>query len=172
MKKVLLISPVFFDYYKEIITELKNQKCDVDFIRDSANESNIYKAISRINKKLVKIPMNKYFNEQIKFIKNKKYDYVILIAGMTYSFDKSMIAKIKEIQNQAVFVMYQWDGEKNIPYVKDIHNFFDKILIYLLICDKLNLLFTYSFFICIGFFCIYVYNIKERVKLWLLLHNK
>lgn len=127
MKKVLLIAPIFFNYYKEIISELKNQNCDVDFIRDSASESNIYKAINRVNKRILKIPMKKYFNKQMKFIKEKKYDYIILIAGMTFSFDKNMIAKIKENQKQAIFVMYQWDGENNIPYVKDIHEYFDKV---------------------------------------------
>ena len=104
MKKVLLISPIFFDYYQEIIHELENMGYEVDFVKDSANSSNLFKAISRINKNFVKIPMKKYFNHTVlNLVQQKKYDYVFLIAGMTYAFSKNMIKKIKEIQKDAKF---------------------------------------------------------------------
>lgn len=144
MKKVLFISPVFFDYYKEIIKELENQNFEVDFIKDSASSSNIFKAVSRINKKFVQLPMKKYFqNIVLKQVMLKSYDYVFLIAGMTYSFSEKMIKKIKKIQKQAKFVMYQWDGEENISYVRDIHKYFDKVFSFDRIdCKKNNI---YSF---------------------------
>lgn len=144
MKKVLFISPVFFDYYKEIIKELENKNYKVDFIKDSASSSNLFKAISRINKKFVQLPMQKYFkNIVLEQIKSKSYDYVFLIAGMTYSFSENMIRKIKTIQNKAKFIMYQWDGEKNISYVKDIHKYFDKVFSFDRIDCKRNNVYTF-----------------------------
>lgn len=128
MKKVLLIAPVFFGYYKEMIKELKSQNYEVDFLRDSASSSNIYKAINRMNKFFIKLPMNRYFKREVAgLIETKQYDYILFIASMANSFSAKMFAKIRGMQNNAKFIMYQWDGEENIPYATEIHGYFDKI---------------------------------------------
>lgn len=127
MKKILFIAPTFFGYYKEIINVLE-KKYEIDYIEDIPNSSNIYKAVSRVKRNLTKFFVKKYFTEKIEpLILEKKYDYIFMIIGMTFSLFPEMIEKIKEIQNDSKFVMYQWDGEKNISFVKDIHKYFDDI---------------------------------------------
>lgn len=127
-KKILFISPVFFGYYKEIIEELQKQDYEVDYFKDMPSNSNITKAIGRINRNFIRINVNNYFNKTIMPVINKKeYDYVFIIVGMTFSFFPNMIKKIKKNNLNAKFILYQWDGEKNIKFVKKIHKFFEKI---------------------------------------------
>lgn len=126
-KNILFIAPTFFGYYKEIINVLE-EKYEIDYIEDIPNSSNIYKAVSRVKRNWTKFIVKRYFNKKIEpLILEKKYDYVFVIIGMTFSLFPEMIEKMKEIQNEAKFIMYQWDGEKNISFVKDIHKYFDDI---------------------------------------------
>lgn len=140
MKKVLLIAPTFFGYYKEIIKELKEQDYEVDYVCDFPTKSNLIKALSRVHRNFIKIPMNKYFKKEIKPLLNSNhYDYVLVIVGMTFSFFPEMIEEIRESNITAKFIMYQWDGEKNISFIKDFHKFFDKVFTFDRIdCEKNN----------------------------------
>lgn len=127
-KNILFIAPVFFGYYEEIIKEMEKLNCDVDFYADASNNSNIFKALSRINKNFVKIPMHFYFKKKIlSSVGNKEYDCVFMIAAMSCSFTPKMIKKLKELNPKARFIMYQWDGENNIKFIKRFHKFFDKV---------------------------------------------
>ena len=64
-KKVLLIAPTFFGYYKEMIIELEKQGYSVDYVSDIPSNSNIYKAITRINRNFGKIFVENYFKKKI-----------------------------------------------------------------------------------------------------------
>lgn len=127
-KKLLLIAPVFFDYYKEIIKESEQMGYDVDFICDSPSNSNIVKALGRINKRFISVYTKKYFKKTvIPAINNISYDYVLLVAGMTFAFTPQMVETIRGLNPDAKFVMYQWDSEKNLPFSTSIHKCFDSI---------------------------------------------
>ena len=127
-KSILLIAPVFFGYYKDIMCELENMGYDVKYICDAPSNSNISKAIGRINKKFIRRSTEKYFIEKCEPIIDKyKFDYVLLVGGMTFSFTPEMIQKIRQSNPNAKFVMYQWDSEKNLPYSVKIHKYFDEI---------------------------------------------
>lgn len=127
-KKLLVIAPLFFDYYKEIIREAELLGFQVDYICDAPSNSNISKAIGRINKKLLRNATKKYFNNIVlSKINEKRYDYVLLVAGMTFAFSPDMVGMIKKLNPEAKFIMYQWDSEKNLPYSMAIHPYFDKL---------------------------------------------
>lgn len=127
-RKIMLIAPMFFNYYKEMIKELELMEYQVDYICDAPSNSNISKAVGRINKDLIKSTTKKYFkNKVLPVIQDKKYDYVLIIGGMTFAFTPQMIEKIREMNSQAKFIMYQWDSEKNLPYSTDIHPYIDKL---------------------------------------------
>ena len=130
MKKrnLLFIAPLFFGYYKEIIAELEKKNYKVDYVCDSPSNSNVFKAINRISKNLTKIKNKKYYeNSILPNIINKKYDIVFVIVGMTFSIPIEMFEELRKRNNSAKFIMYQWDGEKNIEYVKKYHKYFDRI---------------------------------------------
>ena len=113
-REVLLIAPLFFDYYKEIIHELENLDYLVTYICDAPSNSNISKAVGRINKSLLKYSTEKYYRKKVlPVIQSKRYDICILVAGMTFAFTPGMIGEIRQMNSKARFVMYQWDSEKN-----------------------------------------------------------
>lgn len=126
--RILLIAPLFFNYYKEMIKELESIGFEVDYICDAPSNSNISKAIGRINKNLIKLPTQKYFNNIVlPKISGVSYDKVLVVGGMTFAFTPDMIAKIKEMNSSAVFSLYQWDSEQNLPYSTGIHRYFDRV---------------------------------------------
>ena len=127
-KKILFISPVFFGYYKEIISELKKMGFNVTFFADAPSNSNFSKAIGRISKKFLTINSWYYYKKNIyPIILNRDFDYVFIIGGMTFALKPSMIDEIRTYNPNAKFILYQWDSERNLPYSKQIHKYFDKI---------------------------------------------
>lgn len=127
-KKLLLISPLFFDYYKEIMLEAEQMEFEIDYICDAPSNSNLSKAIGRINKKLIQGSTTNYFqNSVLPVVQQKQYDYVLLVAGMTFAFEPKIMKQLREIQKNAKFVMYQWDSERNLPYSTKIHDCFDEL---------------------------------------------
>lgn len=127
-KKLLFIAPLFFDYYQEIIKEAESMGYEVDYVCDAPSNSNVSKAVGRINKRLIKGETDKYFNNDVlPVLRNKRYDKVLLIGGMTFSFTQEMFGQIKKLNPNAKFIMYQWDSEKNLPYSTGIHQYFDEV---------------------------------------------
>lgn len=127
-KNLLLIAPVFFGYYKEIMKEASLMGFNVDFVCDAPSNSNLSKAIGRINKNLIKGATKSYFKKTVlPSLQTKKYDVVLLVAGMTCALLPEMFMKIRELNPSAKFVMYQWDSEKNLPYSTKIHHCFDAV---------------------------------------------
>lgn len=127
-KRLLLIAPLFFGYYADMLSEAEKLGFEVNYICDAPSNSNLSKAIGRINKKLIKGTTEKYFYHTVLPQTSKVvYDCVLLVAGMTFAFQPEMIRELKEQQKKARFVMYQWDSEKNLPYSTKIHRFFDDV---------------------------------------------
>jgi len=126
--KMLLIAPLFFGYYQEITKEAQLMGYDVDYICDAPSNSNLSKAIGRVNKNFIKSATKSYFKRKVlPTVENKSYDVVLLVAGMTCALLPDMFAKIKQMNPSAKFVMYQWDSEKNLPYSTSIHPYFNSI---------------------------------------------
>ena len=139
-KQLLLIAPVFFDYYKEMIKEAEVLGYDVDYVCDAPSNTNISKALGRINKKFIEGATMKYYLKSVlPRVEKKKYDIVLIVGGMTFAFTPSMIGRIKELNPQARFVMYQWDSEKNLPYSTGIHQYIDQLYTFdLNDCEKMD----------------------------------
>lgn len=124
--KLLLIMPRFFDYPELIIEELTRMGYEVDFFDDRPSTNAWVKAAIRINKSLIGVYIQRYFEEVMKTIREKVYDVVFLISGQSLSFSEEMINDIKDCQPKAKFVLYQWDSQTNFPYIKKVQKFFDK----------------------------------------------
>lgn len=111
-----------------MINEAELLGYDVDYVCDAPSNSNISKAIGRINKNLIKNSTKRYFNNSVlPQICNVDYNKVLVVGGMTFAFTPEMVAKIRELNPDALFCLYQWDSEQNLPYSVGIHRFFDRI---------------------------------------------
>ena len=128
MKRLLLIAPVFFGYYKEMIREAESLGYQVDYLCDAPSNSNISKALGRINKRLISGAAKRYYKEQaFPLVNGNQYDTVLLVAGMTCAFSSEMFCQMRALQKKADFILYQWDSEVNLPYCRKIHPYFDRI---------------------------------------------
>lgn len=127
-EKLLLIAPLFFGYYKEMINEAEKMGYKVTYICDAPSNSNISKAIGRINKKLISTSTKKYYHETIlPIVSNDFFQKILIIGGMTFALFPEMVRMIKELQPDAKIVMYQWDSERNLPYSTFIHPYIDSL---------------------------------------------
>ncbi len=127
-KKVLLIAPVFFDYYKAMLMTLEKMGYDAEYLCDAPSNSNVSKAIGRINKKFIYHAAEKYFDEAVrKKVPADRFDIVLVVGGMTFAFTTEMMKQLRQMQSKARFILYQWDSEKNLPYSVGIHPYFDAI---------------------------------------------
>lgn len=124
--RVLLIMPNFFNYPQVISEELERLGYTVDCFDDRPSTHGIIKAIIRINKKFIYHYIEKYFNSIMKIVNEKTYDVVLLISGQSLSFSEKMIEQLKKSQPNAKYVLYQWDSQKNFPYIKKVQKYFDK----------------------------------------------
>ncbi len=127
-KKVLLIAPLFFNYYQHIKDGLIALGYQVDFICDAPSNSNVSKAFARINKRFIKGQTDKYYKNTVcPLIAENRYDYVLVIAGMTFAFLKGHLSHLRQAQKEAKFIAYFWDALKNLNYVDDFLPYFDKV---------------------------------------------
>ena len=118
--------PNFFDYPKVITKELESIGYEVDFFDDRPSTNAWVKAAIRINPKLIKNYIKKYFGRVMQTVQNNIYDVVFVISGQSLSFDANMIEQIKKVQPTAKFVLYQWDSMQNFPHIGTVQKFFDK----------------------------------------------
>lgn len=126
MKKVLFISPNFFNYSEIITKGLINQGYVVDWFDDRPSTNIIDKCLIRFNRNLLKRKINKYFYSNIyEKMKIEKYDYVFVILGQ--SFNSKMFNDLKKINPNSKFILYLWDSIKNFPHIEDLATAFDKV---------------------------------------------
>jgi DNA-directed RNA polymerase beta' subunit len=92
-KKILLIMPLSYQYYIDIINSLNVKGYDVDYIPDF-DESFLKRSIRYINKSCIDIIQNKYIRRKIAHYSDI-YDYVFIFRGYSFSFDSISYMKDK-----------------------------------------------------------------------------
>jgi hypothetical protein len=110
-KRILLISPSFFGYEKEIKRKLEKMGANVDFYDERPSNTSLGKALVRINKNLVSSFIERHYSKIIKFVEGKKYDYFILIKGeATPAF---FLEKMRAVFEHTKFIYYTYDSILN-----------------------------------------------------------
>jgi len=125
-KKILFFSISFFGYQNEIHNKLIELGAEVDFFDERPSNTFWYKLLIRINKNLVKTPIDRYYKNIIKKTKNTDYDFVFFIKGEVVT--PKILNNLKEHQEQAKYVLYLWDSIKHRQSVKKLFPLFDKVL--------------------------------------------
>ena len=127
MKKVLLITPEFFQYYKYIKKELEAQGCDVTWFRDIPSTSTLLRGIARLNKNLIRPQVAAHAEDIIDTAKGERFDQLIVVYGMTFSFSPEMMKELISALPNAHHTLYLWDSVKNLPHSKEIIELFDSV---------------------------------------------
>lgn len=124
--KILLITPNFFEYPQLITEELTKMGHQVDWFDDRPSTNSFIKAFIRLDKRLVKPIIRRYFNSFMHSTQDKVYDKVILISGQSLSFTEEMINRLKNSQSKADFILYQWDSQSNFSNIVAFQKYFDR----------------------------------------------
>ena len=99
-KNVLFLCPHFYGYYKDIVEEFKAMGYEADYICDAPSNSNLSKAMGRVNKSLIHRSTETFFSRSVlPIIKQKTYDLIFLVAGMTFAFSVDMMKCLKKLLN-------------------------------------------------------------------------
>jgi hypothetical protein len=107
-KRILFISPCFFNYEKEIKAKLERMGATVDFYDERPSNNSVAKALIRIDKRLISFFIKQHYSRILEKIGGLQYDYFFLIKGeATPPF---FLAKLREKLPDAKFVYYTYDS--------------------------------------------------------------
>lgn len=121
-KKVLFIAPVLFGYEKDIERELTARGAEVNFIPENLDHLNLgYKIMCSMPAKLRTKWIHSYFIKRMNQFDS--YDVIFVIRGVW--LDQELLNRMKKTY-KAKWIMYQWDGAKNLPNLEQISEFFEE----------------------------------------------
>jgi hypothetical protein len=124
---ILLVAPQYFEYDRTIKKFLEGKGFEVDLINDRPYNSNIFKAIIRINRSLIDMFLYLFYKAQFLKIANcKNYQLIFVIQGegLTPRFLMWLRTKNPNIP----MICYLWDSLKNKPRLKENIPFFDQVI--------------------------------------------
>lgn len=96
----------------------------VDSFNERPTNSILARIMIRINRNLLSVYINRYYDTIIDQTKNNKYDYILFIKGESIS--KSIIDKLRSHHPEAKIVMYVWDSIQNAKNAYRLKECFDK----------------------------------------------
>ena len=121
--RVLLIAPRFFGYEAEIKKCLEKKGAIVDWLPDRPFDKAWHLTILRLLPKLMLSFVNIYYLKKLNDLPISQYN--IIFAVNTVTLSPKIIAKIKQLNPAAKYVIYMWDSMKNRDHVKHVLGFFD-----------------------------------------------
>ncbi|MGL5053361.1 MAG: hypothetical protein ACRC5W_07255 [Cetobacterium sp.] len=128
-KMILMFSPFFFDYEKQIKDELERKgyfvKLYSDVSRDklTIKEKFLYK-ICRKKEKVLKEKEDRYFKNILENQKNQTYDFMFVIKGQ--GIPEWFYKELKKIKIAKKWISYQWDDIGNCSEVLERKKYFHK----------------------------------------------
>lgn len=124
-KKILFFSANFFGYQNEIAAKLSSLGAEVKSYDERPKNTFFYKAMIRIDKRLLKKKLDEYYGKIIKNNSKIQYDFVFFLKAEAITDDK--LEELKKSQPKAKFILYMWDSIENCPSVEKLFPQFDTI---------------------------------------------
>lgn len=127
-KKVLLLSPSFFQYEKEIKDQIEKMGAEVAYINN--DPSNIFLVCKGVFERIGLSTkwMIKCFESSVeRKIKNRKFDYVLVICGWAVTSRLSKIIRERHLSDNGKMFLYYWDSLSLLGDDISRWDFFDHI---------------------------------------------
>lgn len=123
-KNILFISVSFFSYEKLIKKKLEERGANVDFFDERPSNSIFVKGLIRIKRDVYTLQIKNYYDNILKNINCKSYDFFLLIKGEVIPL--YFIKKLKELNPSIVMIYYNFDSFYNNPKALDFLELFNK----------------------------------------------
>ena len=124
-KRILFFSANFFGYQNEIRRKLSEMGAEVDFFDERPKNTFWYKALIRLDKRLMNKRIGAYYQDIIDSTRRNRYDYVFFLKAEVITAQK--MEQLKAAHPESVFLLYMWDSIRNCPSVTGLFSFFDRI---------------------------------------------
>ncbi|BAZ10906.1 hypothetical protein NIES4071_27300 [Calothrix sp. NIES-4071] len=124
-KSILLISPKFFGYELAVEKKLSQLGADVTFVDDRPNNGLLDKGLIRIDKRLLKIKIDKYYAKISSYIAHKEFDIIFLLNPEALPI--SFLQTCKSRWENALCVMYMWDSINNRKHTLEFVPFCNRV---------------------------------------------
>ncbi|RAJ85817.1 hypothetical protein CLV59_102522 [Chitinophaga dinghuensis] len=126
-KSILFISPSFFNYEKEILKKMQGLGANVTFYDDRPSNSVLVRGLIRLNKKILKNRIRRYYEGILqKIIATNGYDFLLLIKGET--IPPEFLQQFRQRFPKCRTIMYQYDSIRNNQNAIACFPYFDRIL--------------------------------------------
>lgn len=122
-KKILLIA--LPGYSDGIVTQMRNMGAEVDYLNDKPNDGVICKTLGRLKINLYQTVIHNYYKKELAILKNKQYDYILVIRGEYTPADTLKL--LKEYYPEAKVVLYMWDSLENNKGIEKKWYLYDKV---------------------------------------------
>lgn len=122
-KKILIFSPEFFGYGKEVAAKLERLGALVHYYDERPGNDFVTKALIRVKKSLLAQKINAYYSGIIDDLPENHYDYVLFLNPEAISARN--LELLRKAQIKARFIIYMWDSLKNKKYTSDLLPYFD-----------------------------------------------
>lgn len=110
-KRILLIAPDFFNYYKVICSSLESDGWEVAYLSDRPPVGSLAKIGIRKARFLFHGFLNSYYRQKLQAM--GRFDRILIIKGE--GITPKSLALLREINGTAKITLYLWDGIKNVP---------------------------------------------------------
>jgi len=124
-KRILFVSPPFFNYYKYISDELTGMGAIVHYYDERNHPSSVEKIIYRTVPQMLISKVRNYYSGIIESEKDFHPDYVLF--NSPESVDELSIKRMKQAFPEAKFILYMWDSLEN-KNAKNVYQLFDRTL--------------------------------------------
>jgi len=121
--RILVISPSFFGYEKQIITAFEKQGCHVNFLDERPRNTPITKAAVRVFPQMLSRQIQQHFQTALKRFTDSRFDAVLVIKGEVTP--KWFLRELREKNRDAAFIYYTFDSLRNSPQGKRILDMFN-----------------------------------------------
>ncbi|EGM78166.1 hypothetical protein Rhein_1586 [Rheinheimera sp. A13L] len=121
-KRVLFISPSFFGYEYEIISQLENMGAVVQYFDERPFSSSIAKICNRVNLKFfIKKTIRQHYEKMLKAAADNAFDYFFVISPETMT--ANFVERLKVINPNIKTLLYMWDSIANKDAESVLHLF-------------------------------------------------
>jgi hypothetical protein len=119
-KRILFIGPIFHTYHSAIIQELQSRGAIVIFFAER-KYGLAYRFVNNFRNQQLAAYQARHYEWIQAQTKSGQFDYLFVIRG--FGMPVAFLEEFRKLHPQAELIMYQWDSQKDNPFVHLVSHF-------------------------------------------------
>ena len=122
----MLVAPRYFKYDSVIKDYLEAKGFVVDLVNDRPYDSNIFKAIIRLNRSIINLFLFNFYKREVLKKCTREYELIFVIQGE--GLVPKFLLWLRAKYHATPMVYYLWDSIKNKPKLQENFSYFDRVV--------------------------------------------